>query len=218
MTTYANGAKLDAGDLHLAAADPVMADLITRFGPVGEDLDVAVGDLYGALILAITSQQLSTRSARAIYGRLTARFGGRTPTPAELLADDPDSLRPAVGLSHAKMRALRSLAEHLVSGDLDLERLRELDDGEATLALTAVTGIGEWTASMFLIFTLHRPDVLARGDLGVRQAAMRAYGLDRLPDPIALTVMGEPWRPYRTRACLYLWRSLQHGPDGPGSG
>jgi DNA-3-methyladenine glycosylase II len=215
MRAYASGARLDAADAHLAAADPVMAGLIMRFGPVGEDLDVAIGDLYGALILAITSQQLSTRSARAIYGRLTNRFGGRTPTPAELLADDPDLLRSAVGLSHAKMRSLRSLAEHIVSGELDLERLRELDDDDATRALVAVTGIGEWTASVFLIFTLHRPDVLARGDLGVRQAAMRAYGLDRLPDPAALTEMGEAWRPYRTRACLYLWRTLQNAPDVP---
>jgi DNA-3-methyladenine glycosylase II len=215
MRTYASGARLDAADSHLATADPVMADLIMRFGPVGEDLDVAIGDLYGALILAITSQQLSTRSARAIYGRLTTRFGGRTPTPAELLADDPDSLRSAVGLSHAKMRSLRSLAEHIVSGELDLEQLRDLDDDDATRALVAVTGIGEWTASVLLIFTLHRPDVLARGDLGVRQAAMRVYGLDRLPDPAVLTEMGEPWRPYRTRACLYLWRTLQNAPDVP---
>jgi DNA-3-methyladenine glycosylase II len=215
MATYANGARLDAADTQLASADPVMADLIRRYGPVGQDLDVALGDLYGSLILAITSQQLSTHSARAIYGRLTTRFGGRTPTPAELLAEDPEDLRSAVGLSHAKMRSLRSLAEHIVSGDLDLERLRELDDDEASLALTAVTGIGEWTASVFLIFTLHRSDVLARGDLGVRQAAMHVYGLAGLPDPVALTVMGEAWRPYRTRACLYLWRSLQGAADVP---
>jgi DNA-3-methyladenine glycosylase II len=212
MRTYANGTKLDTADAHLAAADPVMADLIKRFGPVDEDLHIAAGDLYGALILAITSQQLSTRSARAIYARLTTRFGGRTPTPAELLADDPEALRTAAGLSHAKLRSLRSLAEHIISGELDLGRLPELDDDEATRALVAVKGIGEWTAGVFLIFTLHRQDVLARGDLGIRQAARRAYGLDSLPDPVALTAMGEPWRPYRTRACLYLWQSLQETP------
>jgi DNA-3-methyladenine glycosylase II len=209
---YTDGADLDEADAHLAAVDAVMAALIQQFGPVDDDLDVATGDLYGALILAITSQQLSTRSARAIYGRLTTRFGGRTPTPEELLADDPDTLRTTAGFSHAKVRSLRSLAEHIVSGELDLDRLREVDDDEATRALVAVKGIGDWTASMFLIFTLHRPDVLARGDLGIRQAAKRAYGLQTLPDPDALTALGEGWRPYRTRACLYLWRSLQDIP------
>ena len=181
MLSYANGAELDAADAHLAAADPVMAGLIRRFGPVDEDLDVPLDDLYGALILAITSQQLSTHSARAIYGRLTARFGGRTPAPEALLADDPDTLRTSTGLSHAKVASLRSLAEHIVAGELDLDRLRELGDDEATQALVAIKGIGEWTASVFLIFTLHRPDVLARGDLVVRTAAMRAYGLGGCP-------------------------------------
>jgi DNA-3-methyladenine glycosylase II len=209
VLTYAGGTQLDAADAHLAAADPVMADLIRRYGPVDEDLHVPVTDLYGALILAITSQQLSTRSARAIYARLMLRFGGRTPTPEELLAEDPDTLRVAVGFSHAKMRSLRSLAEHIIAGQLDLGRLPELDDDAAKRELVAVTGIGDWTASVFLIFTLHRPDVLASGDLVIRNAAQRAYGLSKLPDPVALTKMGEAWRPYRTRACLYLWRSVQ---------
>jgi DNA-3-methyladenine glycosylase II len=209
VRTYTDGTELDAADTHLAAADPVMAALIGRFGPVGENLDVTADDLYGALILAVTSQQLSTRAARAIYGRLTARFGGRTPTPEELLADDQDKLRVATGLSHAKVRSLRSLAEHIIVGELDLDGLNALDDDEATRALVAVKGIGEWTASVFLIFTLHRADILARGDLGIRKAASQAYHLGSIPDPATLTTMSAPWHPYRTRACLYLWRSLQ---------
>ncbi len=208
MTKYGGGGDLDAADTYLAAADPVMADLIHRLGPVDDDLGVPIDDLYGALILAITSQQLSTHAARAIYGRLTTRFAGRTPTPEELLADDPEALRTAAGLSHAKVRSLRSLAEHILSGELELDRLQELDDDSATRALVSIKGIGEWTASVFLIFTLHRPDVLAGGDLGIRKAAERAYGLESIPGPAELTALGEAWRPYRTRACLYLWRSL----------
>jgi len=110
------------------------------------------------------------------------------------------------------VRYLRSLAERIVAGELDLTRLPELPDDEVIRELTAVKGIGEWTAHMFLMFTLHRPDVLPTGDLGVRNAAMGAYGLDAPPAPQALTELAEPWRPYRTRACLYLWRSLQNEP------
>jgi len=121
-------------------------------------------------------------------------------------------MRTAAGLSRAKVASLRSLAEHVLAGELELERLAELDDAEVTRALVAVKGIGEWTAHMFLMFTLHRPDVLATGDQGIRNAVMRAYGLAAPPDPAAMIALAEPWRPYRTRACLYLWRSLQNTP------
>ena len=107
---------------------------------------------------------------------------------------------------------MRSLAEHVIEGELEINRLEALDDGEVTRALVAVKGIGEWTAQMFLMFTLRRPDVVATGDQGIRNAAMRAYGLERLPDAATLTAMAEPWRPYRTRACRYLWRSLDNAP------
>ena len=118
---------------------------------------------------SIVGQQLSTRSARAIYGRLIDRFGGRPPTPAEVLADDPDELRTAVGLSHAKVRYLRSLAEHVLDGSLELERLDALPDDQVIAELVAVKGIGEWSAHLFLMFQLGRPDVLAVGDLGIRE-------------------------------------------------
>jgi DNA-3-methyladenine glycosylase II len=194
----------------LAASDPVMAMLVETYGePQRPELR---GQVYGALLRAIVGQQLSVRAAQAIYGRLLERFGGRPPTPAEVLADDPDELRTAVGLSHAKVAYLRSLAEHVLSGELELDRLSELPDGDVIGELTAVKGIGEWTAHMFLMFTLHRPDVLPTGDLGVRNAAMRAYELDAPPPPAALQELAEPWRPYRTRACLYLWRSLDNEP------
>ena len=162
---------------------------------------------------SIAGQQLSVLAARAIWRRLTDRFDGRTPTPQEILADDPEALRAAAGFSRAKVAYLRSLAGHVLAGDLELERLAELPDDEVIRELTAVKGIGEWTAHMFLIFTLHRPDVLPTGDLGVRNAVMRAYELEAPPAPAELTAIAEPWRPYRTRACLYLWRSLDNAPD-----
>ena len=205
---------MEAADAHLAK-DPVLARLIAEQGgplPLDPDSRGRPRDLYGALVRAITGQQLSVTAARAIYGRLTARFGGRPPAPSELLADDPDELRAAAGLSRAKVSSLRSLVEHVLDGELELDRLDELDDAEVIRELVAVKGIGEWTAHMFLMFTLHRPDVLAAGDQGIRNAVMRAYGLAAPPDPVALAALAEAWRPYRTRACLYLWRSLANEP------
>jgi DNA-3-methyladenine glycosylase II len=203
-----------AADAHLSR-DPVLARLIAQDGgplPPEPDFGGRPQDLYGALLRAIVGQQLSVKAAQAIYGRLTERFGGSTPTPDELLADDPDELRTAAGLSRAKVASLRSLAEHVVAGELELDRLEALDDAAVTRELVAVKGIGEWTAHMFLMFTLRRPDVLATGDQGIRNAVMRAYGLEAVPDPAALTELAEPWRPHRTRACLYLWRSLRNEP------
>lgn len=161
---------------------------------------------------AIVGQQLSVRAARAIYGRLTDLFGGRPPAPQELLDQDPEVLRSAVGLSRAKVVFLRSLAEHVRSGELELDRLDELDDDAIVAELTAVKGLGEWTSHMFLMFQLERPDVLAVGDLGIRRAVERAYGLPDLPSAAELTALAEPWRPFRTAACVLLWRSLDNAP------
>jgi DNA-3-methyladenine glycosylase II len=168
--------------------------------------------VYGALVRSITGQQLSVKAAASIWRRLLERFDGHTPTPEQILADDPEELRAACGFSRAKVAYLRSLAEHVLSGELALDRLDELGDDEVIRELTAIKGIGEWTAHMFLMFTLHRPDVLPTGDLGVRNAVMRAYELDAPPAPAELTELAEPWRPHRTRASLYLWRSLDNEP------
>ena len=161
---------------------------------------------------AIVGQQLSVTAARAIYGRLIALFEGRPPTPQELLDQNPEQLRSAVGLSRAKVVFLRSLAEHVLSGELELERLEQLPDDEIVAELTAVKGLGEWTSHMFLMSQLERPDVLAVGDLGIRRAVERAYGLPDLPSAVELTELAEPWRPYRSAACRLLWRSLSNAP------
>jgi DNA-3-methyladenine glycosylase II len=209
---YSNGQPLDDADRHLATADPTLRRLISQYGPVDLRIHDASGDRFGALILAIVSQQLSTRVARSIYDRLLGQFGGRVPTAAQILAADQDTLRTAAGLSHAKSRALRSLAEHVADGRLALNRLPKLTDEEVTAQLTAVTGIGAWTTGVFLMFNLRRPDVLAAGDLGIRKAVQARYGLADLPDVAAVTQLAEAWRPYRTRACFYLWRSLETAP------
>ena len=192
----------------------MLAGLIDRVGrlPSAREGRPDRDDHYGALVRAIVGQQLSTLAARAIYGRLTARFGGRPPTPSEILAEDPEELRAAAGLSHAKVGYLRSLAEHVVSGELELERLDQLGDEEVIAELVAVKGLGLWTAQMFLMFHLERPDVLPTGDLGIRRAIERAYQLPELPQADAIERIAEPWRPYRTLACLYLWRSLAATP------
>jgi DNA-3-methyladenine glycosylase II len=192
-----------------------MRELIDEIGPDGlgdPRRGLAPGDHYGALVRSIVGQQLSTKAARAIYTRLTDRYGGRTPTPVEVLEDDPDELRAAAGLSRAKTQFLRSLAEHVIDGSLELERLDELPDDEVIAELVAVKGLGEWTSHMFLMFHLQRPDVLPVGDLGIRRAMMLCYGLDELPKPDEMERIAEPWRPYRTLACLYLWRSLAATP------
>jgi DNA-3-methyladenine glycosylase II len=198
---------------HLRAADPVMAEIIERVGPclLGSRTDRGgpASDHYGALLRAIVGQQLSVSAARSIHGRLTNRYGGRTPSPAELLADDPDELRAAAGLSRAKVVFLRDLAERLESGALHLDDIEHVPDDEVTRRLVEVKGVGQWTADMFLLFHLGRPDVLPVGDLGIRRAAMIAYRLGKLPQPARLVTLARPWRPWRSVASWYLWASLR---------
>ena len=198
----------------LAGSDPVIGRLVERYGSPDGVLarrGRRPGDAYGALVRAIVGQQLSTKSARSIFERLVGLFGDRTPTPRELLDIEPDALR-AVGLSRAKVAFLRDLAEHIEDGELELERIAELPDEAVAAQLTRVKGLGPWTVDMFLIFHLGRPDILPVGDLGIRRAVQNEYGLDELPDATELERIAEPWRPNRSLASLYLWRSLDATP------
>jgi DNA-3-methyladenine glycosylase II len=200
----------DGALAHLRAADPVLAAMV-------DDLGGAVpawtptGDPYGAIIRAIVSQQLSVLAARAILGRLLDRFGGRPPTPAEVLADDPDALK-SVGLSRAKVVSLRSLATHLEDGTLALDRLGALGDDELVAELTQVKGIGEWTAQVLLVTELARPDVLVAGDLVIRRAVERGPALPALPSRDELYALAAPWRPFRSTACAVLWAWMRVTP------
>ncbi|MGH2713389.1 MAG: DNA-3-methyladenine glycosylase family protein [Thermoleophilaceae bacterium] len=197
----------------LREADPVMARLVEEHGAVvRRDLNRGrPGDAYGALLRSIVGQQLSTKAAASIYGRLVDIFGGHAPTPRQLLEADPEEIR-AAGLSRPKVAYLRDLAQHVDDGTLQLERLPDLPDEEVTEQLTAIKGLGPWTADMFLMFHLRRPDILPVGDLGIRRAVEVEYRMRKLPDPKRLERVARPWRPYRTLACLYLWSSLDNAP------
>jgi DNA-3-methyladenine glycosylase II len=202
------------GHRHLAVADPVMASLIDRFGELSIDAPRRRRpplDAYGTLLRSVVGQQLSSKAAATIYGRVLDLFGGSTPTPAELLEIAPERLREA-GLSGRKVEYVRDLASHVLSGELELDRLETLPDEDVIAEITAIRGFGVWSAQMFLIFFLERPDVLPTGDLGIRNAVMVAYELDEVPTPAELTTIADPWRPYRTLASLYLWESLANEP------
>jgi DNA-3-methyladenine glycosylase II len=203
----------DPATEHLRAADPVLRDLIDRIGPLDEEARRRgrPDDAYGALLRAIVGQQLSTRAARAIYARVLDLFGGRVPKPAELMAIEPDVLR-AAGLSRAKVAYLRDLAQRVETGQLEIDHLTDLPDDEVSAQLLAVKGLGRWTVDMFLMFHLRRPDIVASGDLGIRRAVELAYGLPARPSIAEVERIAEPWRPYRTTACVYLWESLDAMP------
>jgi DNA-3-methyladenine glycosylase II len=198
----------------LAASDPVMARLVEEHGELTVEARLrrlAPVDAYGTLLRSVVGQQLSVKAAATIYGRVLDLFGGKTPPPQDLLEIEPERLR-AAGLSGRKVEYVRDLAAHVLSGELELDRLDQLGDEEVIAEITAVRGFGVWSAHMFLIAFLERPDVLPVGDLGIRNAAMRAYGLDAPPTPAELTEIAAAWRPHRTLACIYLWESLANSP------
>jgi DNA-3-methyladenine glycosylase II len=209
MAVKATRKAIDA----LRTADPVMERLIQEHGDlVKRDLKrERPGDAYGALLRSIVGQQLSTKAASTIYGRMLELFGGHAPTPKQLLKADPERIR-AAGLSRPKITYLRDLAQHVEEGTLELERLPELPDEEVATQLTAIKGLGQWTADMFLMFHLGRPDVLPVGDQGIRRAVKVEYRLRKFPDPKRLEKIAKPWRPHRTLACLYLWSTLDNTP------
>ena len=193
----------------LARRDPVLRDLMRRYGPCGL-ADSQHTDPFRALVRAIISQQLSTQAAATIARRFEALFDG-APTPARVNAAPDDQLR-GVGLSGQKLRYIRDLCARIEGGLLPLAALGGMDDEEVIRVLTEVKGIGRWTAEMFLMFRLHRPDVLPVDDLGIVKAVQRAYRMRTLPTPKRLIRLGEEWRPYRSVACWYLWRSLENTP------
>ena len=193
----------------LARRDPILRDLMRTHGPCGLAARQH-SDPFKALARAIVGQQLSARAAATIFSRFEALFDA-FPTPAQVLAVPDDRLR-SVGLSSQKLGYLRDLCRRIVEGELPLDVLDRMDDEAVIANLTQVKGVGRWTAEMFLIFRLQRPDVLPVGDLGIVRAVQRAYKLRKAPSPDRLTRIGEAWRPYRSVACWYLWASLNNEP------
>jgi DNA-3-methyladenine glycosylase II len=194
---------------HLRSVDPVLARVIERVGDCRID-PPATMPYFAALSRAIVYQQLSGKAAATIYRRFEELFGGRSPTPDELLATPDDRLR-AVGLSRQKTAYLKDLAARAHAGEVPIDRLHELEDREVIAALVRVKGVGRWTAQMFLMFRLGRPDVLPDLDLGIQSAIQRAYGLSERPTPARVLEIGERWSPYCTVASWYLWRLLDVG-------
>src|ERR1700722_2604893 len=194
---------------HLKRVDPVLGAVIDRVG------DYSINrrpDRFHSLVQAIIFQQLAGRAAQTIFDRFVAAVGGgRFPTPDRLLAASDQTMRSA-GLSRAKMAYIRDLATHVNNRTLSFHRHTQMTDDEVIADLTRVRGIGRWTAEMFLMFNLHRPDVLPVDDLGVRNAVARLYGMSAPPPPKELRVFGQRWSPYRTVASWYLWQSLNIVP------
>jgi DNA-3-methyladenine glycosylase II len=195
----------------LVRRDPVLAAIIRAHGPCGLARSQRE-DPFRALVEAIVGQQLSMKAAGTIFGRFLSLFPGcRFPAP-EGLAHVPDALLRSVGLSRQKTGYLRDLCLKVTDGTVQLDRLAAMTDEEVVAVLTRVKGIGRWSADMFLMFKLHRPDVLPVGDLGIVKAVQKAYGLRKPPRPERLLTMGEAWRPYRSVASWYLWASLDNSP------
>lgn len=193
---------------HLGRRDPVLRAIIRRVGPCTLEHDA---DHFGVLVRSIIAQQISTRAARAIHGRLQEALP-RGITPRSVLRLPDERLR-AAGLSAGKALSLRDLSEKCVSGDVPLRRLRALDDEDVIARLVPVRGIGRWTAEMFLIFSLGRLDVLPVGDYGLRAGVSKQYGLAELPGRPELHSLAEPWQPYRSIGTWYIWRSLGSVPQ-----
>lgn len=193
---------------HLRAADPVVGALIDTHGPYRPRPAM---DHYESLLRTVLFQQLNGRAASTIQQRWQALYGGRYPTPTELLATTDEAFRNA-GVSRQKAGYMRDLAAHILAGTLALEGIEVLDDTEVTARITAVKGFGEWSAHMFLMFQLGRPDVLPVGDYGVRNGMRIAYGLPDLPTPAQARAIGEPWAPYRSVASWYMWRATESAP------
>ncbi len=190
---------------HLKKADPVMRGIVDAVGPYRMD---SLDPCFATLARSITFQQLSGKVARVIYGRLETAVKANGMTPDGILRLRPQRMR-SLGLSRQKTEYIRDLARCTRDGIVVFEDLPRMPDEEVIASLTQVKGIGIWTAQMFLMFALARQDVLAAGDLGIQTAIRKAYGLEALPKPVAVEEMGAKWKPYRTAACWYLWRSLE---------
>ncbi|HET9721589.1 MAG TPA: DNA-3-methyladenine glycosylase [Candidatus Saccharimonadales bacterium] len=202
--------KLRAAERHLSKQDKNLARIIKASGPCRLKPHT---DHYGELVGSIVGQQLSAKAAGAIWHRVLALFDSHMPTPEELIKVDGQKLRD-IGLSWAKVKYVKDLAEHVLDGRLDLNHVATMPNEQLIEQLTAVKGLGEWSAHMFMIFGLGRLDVLPVGDLGVRKAIMNLYRLEQLPDPAACVTIANKydWHPYESVAAWYLWQSLDNNP------
>ena len=210
MTNSLEKAYQAAAD-YLSTHDPYLTPVIAKYGLCTIQPHT---DYYQDLVESIIGQQLSVKAAATIRDRFKAMFDNQVPAPEILLEQDIETLR-SVGLSRSKALYIRDLAEHVVDGRLSFEHLPELSNEEIIKELTAIKGVGEWTVHMFLMFCMGRLDIVAHGDLGIRNGVKALYGLDHVPTPQEVKDIAEKhhWQPYASIACWYIWRSLDNKPD-----
>jgi DNA-3-methyladenine glycosylase II len=208
--SVANHTLLTQAAKYLSDADPVLKPIINKSGL---PTITPQTHYYSRLITSIISQQLSVKAAAAIQKRFTELFNSETPDPEAILKADPELLK-ATGLSRPKISYIRDLAEHIIAGELDFSNFTNLSNKEIITELTRVKGIGEWTAHMFLMFCMGRLDILAYGDLGVRNGVQALYTLESVPSPEEVQQIAKQnhWHPYESAACWYIWRSLENKP------
>ncbi|HVX58809.1 MAG TPA: DNA-3-methyladenine glycosylase [Candidatus Saccharimonadales bacterium] len=203
--------QLSEAQKHLSKTDPKLAAVIRTSGPCRIRPH---SDHYGELVSNIVGQQLSTKAAYSIWQRVLELFDGQMPTPEQLIKIDDQKLRD-VGLSWAKVRYVKDLASHILDGRLDINHVATMPNDQLIEQLTAVKGIGEWSAHMFMMFGLGRLDILPIGDLGIRKAIQNLYGLRSLPSPEQIITISNKnnWHPYESVASWYLWQSLDNNPQ-----
>jgi DNA-3-methyladenine glycosylase II len=206
----ASPTELKKAAAYLTEHDPVLAPIIQRAGPATFKPH---HDYYNALVSSIIGQQLSVKAAASIKRRFEELFDGALPSPEAILEKSEDELR-GVGLSRPKIKYIKDLAQHILDGKIKFDKLNMLSNEEIVTELTDVKGIGEWTVHMFLMFCVGRLDVLATGDLGIRNGVRALYGLAELPDPATIKKIAEAnqWHPYESVAGWYIWRSLNNEP------
>lgn len=206
MTTFS--ARINQAELHLSQKDPLLAQVIKRYDPCTITPHT---NHYGELVSSIVGQQLSEKAGATIWKRVLAVFDGKMPLPDQLLAEDTEVLR-GCGVSYAKVSYMKDLAQHIIDGRLDMDHISTLPNDELIKQLTAVKGIGEWSAHMFMMFSLGRLDILPTGDLGIRKGMMRLYDLPELPKPAQMREIASAnhWSPYESVASWYIWQSLDN--------
>jgi len=202
--------QLRAAERHLSAADPVLGRLIQQVGPCTINIDGS--DLFHALVRIVVSQQISGKAANAISAKIEARFAATGLSPATICKTRLPTLR-ACGLSAGKARSIKTLAQSIAAGRVNIEQLPQLPNEHVAAQLLPIVGIGPWSVDMVLMFALGRPDVLPVGDYGLRSAIKKHYGLRILPEAAKITRLAEPWRPFRSVATWYMWRSLGPVPQ-----
>jgi DNA-3-methyladenine glycosylase II len=200
--------QLESANKHLSKNDILLAQIISKYGPCTIEPHT---NYYEELVSSIISQQLSVKAASTIYNRFKDLYGGKNPSPEQILQTDIEQIRQ-IGASYAKANYIKDLAVHILDGELDLERIATLENKVVIEQLTAVKGIGVWSAHMFMIFCLGRLDILPWGDLGVRKSMQQVYDLHELPNKNQMIEISQKnnWSPYESVASWYLWKNLDN--------